>query len=96
MKIIGDRNTNTNLRYKLGKNLSFNDRDLFVVREPKKAQLPSPNLSTSYVFATGDSFFAYPNNYNYYVSYYRDTFQHGGISLEEMMIPIVTMTGKKR
>ena len=96
MKIIGDRNTNTNLRYKLGKNLSFNDRDLFVVREPKKAQLPSPNLSTSYVFATGDSFFAYPNNYNYYVSYYRDTFQHGGISLEEMMVPIVTMTGKKR
>ena len=96
MKIIGDRNTNTNLRYKLGKNLSFNDRDLFVIREPRKAQLPSPNLSTSYVFATGDSFFAYPNNYNYYVSYYRDTFQHGGISLEEMMVPIVTMTGKKR
>ena len=96
VKIIGDRNTNTNLRYKLGKNLSFNDRDLFVIRNPRKAQLPSPNLSTSYVFATGDSFFAYPNNYNYYVSYYRDTFQHGGISLEEMMIPIVTMTGKKR
>ena len=96
VKIIGDRNTNTNLRYKLGKNLSFNDRDLFVIREPRKAQLPSPNLSTSYVFATGDSFFAYPNNYNYYVSYYRDTFQHGGISLEEMMVPIVTMTGKKR
>ena len=96
VKIIGDRNTNTNLRYKLGKNLSFNDRDLFVIRDPRKAQLPSPNLSTSYVFATGDSFFAYPNNYNYYVSYYRDTFQHGGISLEEMMVPIVTMTGKKR
>ena len=96
VKIIGDRNTNTNLRYKLGKSLSFNDRDLFVIRDPRKAQLPSPNLSTSYVFATGDSFFAYPNNYNYYVSYYRDTFQHGGISLEEMMIPIVTMTGKKR
>ena len=96
VKIIGDRNTNTNLRYKLGKNLSYTDKDLFVIREPQKAQLPSPNLSTSYVFATGDSFFAYPNNYNYYVSYYRDTFQHGGISLEEMMIPIVTMTGKKR
>jgi DNA-binding response OmpR family regulator len=96
VKIIGDRNTNTNLRYKLGKNLSYQDKDLFVIREPQKAQLPSPNLSTSYVFATGDSFFAYPNNYNYYVSYYRDTFQHGGISLEEMMIPIVTMTGKKR
>ena len=96
VKIVGDRNTNTNLRYKLGKNLSFSDKDLFVIREPQKAQLPSPNLSTSYVFATGDAFFAYPNIYNYYVSYYRDTFQHGGISMEEMIIPIVTMTGKKR
>jgi DNA-binding response OmpR family regulator len=97
VKIVGDRNTNTNLRYKLGKNLSYEDtKELFVIREPQKAQLPSPNLSTSYVFATGDSFFAYPNNYNYYVSYYRDTFQHGGISLEEMMIPLITLTGKKR
>ena len=96
VKIVGDRNTNTNLRYKLGKNLSYNDKDVFVIREPQKAQLPAPNLSTSYVFATGDAFFAYPNNYNYYVSYYRDTFQHGGISMEEMIIPIVTLTGKKR
>ena len=96
VKIVGDRNTNTNLRYKLGKNLGYDSKDLFVVRDPKQALLPSPNLSTSYVFATGDSFFAYPNNYNYYVSYYRDTFQHGGISMEEMIIPIVTLTGKKR
>jgi len=96
VKIVGDRNTNTNLRYKLGKNLGYDSKDLFVIREPQKAFLPSPNLSTSYVFATGDLFFAYPNNYNYYVSYYRDTFQHGGISLEEMMIPIITLKGKKR
>ena len=96
VKIIGDRNTNTNLRYKLGKNLSYDAKNLFTIREPHKAQLPSPNLSTSYVFATGDAFFAYPNNYNYYVSYYRDTFQHGGISMEEMIIPIITLTGKKR
>ena len=96
VKIVGDRNTNTNLRYKLGKNLSYDAKNLFTIREPHKALLPAPNLSTTYVFATGDSFFAYPNNYNYYVSYYRDTFQHGGISMEEMMIPIVTMTGKKR
>ena len=96
VKIIGDRNTNTNLRYKLGKNLAYDDKSLFVIKEPQKAQLPSPNLSTSYVFATGDSFFAYPNNYNYYVSYYRDTFQHGGISMEEMIIPLITLTGKKR
>jgi len=96
VKIVGDRNTNTNLRYKLGKNLGYDAKDLFVIKDPQQAQLPSPNLSTSYVFATGDSFFAYPNNYNYYVSYYKDTFQHGGISMEEMIIPLITMTGKKR
>ena len=96
VKIVGDRNTNTNLRYKLGKSLGYDSKDLFVVKNPSQAQLPSPNLSTSYVFATGDSFFAYPNNYNYYVSYYKDTFQHGGISMEEMIIPVITMTGKKR
>ena len=96
VKIVGDRNTNTNLRYKLGKNLAYDDKSLFIIKEPQKALLPMPNLSTSYVFATGDSFFAYPNNYNYYVSYYRDTFQHGGISMEEMIIPLVTLTGKKR
>ena len=96
VKIIGDRNTNTNLRYKLGKNLSYDSKDVFVIKDPHKAFLPAPNLSTSYVFATGDSFFAYPNNYNYYVSYYKDTFQHGGISMEEMIIPLITLTGKKR
>jgi DNA-binding response OmpR family regulator len=96
VKIVGDRNTNTNLRYKLGKNLSYDSKDLFVIKDPKQAQLPSPNLSTSYVFATSDSFFAYPNNYNYYVSYYKDTFQHGGISMEEMIIPLITLCGKRR
>lgn len=94
VKIVGDRNTNTNLRYKLGKNLNYSSRDVYVIKEPRKAQLPSPNLSTSYVFATGEDFFAYPNNYNYYVSYYKDTFQHGGISMEEMLIPLITLTPK--
>lgn len=96
IKIIGDRNTNTNLRYKLGKNLSYDSKDVFTIKEPKKAQLPAPNLTTSYVFATGDTFFAYPNNYNYYVSYYKDTFQHGGISMEEMLVPLITLTSRKR
>jgi len=96
VKIVGDRNTNTNLRYKLGKNLSYDSKDLFVIRSPHQAGLPSPNLTTSYVFASGDSFFAYPNNYNYYVSYYKDTFQHGGISMEEILIPLVKLRGKKR
>lgn len=96
VKIIGDRNTNTNLRYKLGKNLNYNAKDVLSIRDPQKAQLPSPNVSTSYAFATGDSFFAYPNNYNYYVSYYKDTFQHGGISMEEMLIPLISMKPRKR
>jgi len=96
VKIVGDRNTNTNLRYKLGKNLSYNDKEVFAIKEPHKAQLPSPNLSTSYVFATNDAFFAYPNNYNYYVSYYKDTFQHGGISMEEMLIPLITLTPRRK
>ena len=95
VKIIGDRNTNTNLRYKLGKNLSYNPKQVFEIKNPSAAQLPCPNVSTGYVFATGNDFFAYPNNYNYYSSYYKDTFQHGGISMEEMIVPLVTMQSKK-
>ena len=96
VKIIGDRNTNTNLRYKLGKNLNCQSKDVFVIKDPHEAQLPAPNISTSYIFATGSTFFAYPNNYNYYVAYYKDTFQHGGISMEEMLIPLITLSARKK
>ena len=95
-KVVGDRNVNTNLRYKLGKNLSYNAKNVFEMKQPAKFGLPSPNLSTTYIFATGDRFFAYPNNYNYYAQYYKDTFQHGGVSMEEMLIPLVTLRPKKR
>ncbi|MDQ3536456.1 MAG: PglZ domain-containing protein [Bacteroidota bacterium] len=93
-KIVGDRNTNTNLRYKQGKNLGFNEKDVFVVRKPESIFLPKVNVSTAYVFATEDKFFAYPNNFNYYVNYYKDTFQHGGISMEEMIIPLISLSSK--
>lgn len=95
VKVIGDKNTNTNLRYKLGKNLSYNPKQVFVLKDPKKAFLPAPNISSAYIFATGDDFFAYPNNYNYYVNYYKDTFQHGGISMEEMLVPLITLQSKR-
>jgi CheY-like chemotaxis protein len=92
LKVIGDRETNTNLRYKLGRNLNYNHKQVFEITNPEKAYLPGRNVSSSFIFALNDDFFAYPNNYNHYVQYYRDTYQHGGISLEEMVIPVITMT----
>ncbi|QNL21050.1 PglZ domain-containing protein [Hyphobacterium sp. CCMP332] len=93
-KIVGDRNVNTNLRYKVGRNLGFEEKNVVVVRNPEDFQLPKQYVSSSYVFAIEDYFFAYPNNFNYYVKYFTDTFQHGGISLEEMIIPYIQLEPK--
>lgn len=93
-KIIGDRHVNTNLRYKQGKNLSYDHDKVLVASKPETFRLPKLNVSTSYVFAVEDYFFAYPNNYNYYVNYYKDTFQHGGVSLEEIIIPFISLKPK--
>ncbi len=94
IKVVGDKNTNSNLRYKQGKNLTYEAKEVFEIKKPELAFLPKVNVSQSYIVAKEDDFFAYPNNYNYYVNYYTNTFQHGGISLEEMMIPFVVMESK--
>lgn len=88
-KVIGDKNTSLNLRYKTGRSLTYEDKDVYAVKEPKKIGLPAINMSSSYIFAKNDYFLAYVNNYNHYVSYYRNTYQHGGISLEEMIVPFL-------
>ncbi len=93
-KIIGDKHITTNLRYKQGKNLNFESGKVFEISKPDEAKLPKFNVSTTYVFAVEDYFFAYPNNYNYYVNYYRDTFQHGGVSLEEIIVPFSHLVSK--
>lgn len=95
VSIVGDKNTNTNLRYKVGKALVCKAKDTFVMESPRAYGLPSPNISSSYVYVSGSDFFAYPNNFNYYAQYYTGTFQHGGISLEEMIIPLITLEPKK-
>ncbi|MGB1205629.1 MAG: PglZ domain-containing protein [Chitinophagales bacterium] len=93
-KVVGDRNTTTNLRYKHGKNLKYNSRDVLEVRNPRDAMLPCPRVSSTFIFAKEDLFFVYPNNYNHFVNYFRNTFQHGGISLEEVIIPVARFTSK--
>lgn len=93
-KVVGDRDTNSNLRYKVGRNLQYNDKEVFEIKNPSLAYLPKTNMTSKYIFAKENLFFAYPNNYNHYVGYYKNTFQHGGISLEEMLIPYVVMSPK--
>jgi len=91
-KVIGDKNTSLNLRYKTGKSLTYENKDVVAAKNPKDFHLPSINMSSSFIFAKNDLFFAYPNNYNHYVSYFRNTYQHGGVSLEEMIIPFSVLS----
>ncbi|WP_053970000.1 bifunctional response regulator/alkaline phosphatase family protein [Mangrovimonas sp. ST2L15] len=93
-KVIGDKDTSLNLRYKTGRSLTYEEKEVLVVKDPKSVHLPSINMSSSFIFAKEDMFFAYPNNYNHYVGYYRNTYQHGGVSLEEMVIPFIKLSPK--
>ncbi len=94
VKVQGDKKVTTNLRYKQGKNLDYNHREVCEFKDHKQIFLPAPFVSSKYIFASNKDFFAYPNNYNYYVNYFKDTFQHGGISLEEMLIPFIELSPK--
>jgi CheY-like chemotaxis protein len=94
-KVVGDKETTTNLRYKVGRNLQYDKRDVLEIKDPHEAGLPKPNISSTFIFTKEDSFFLYPNNYNYYNNFYKDTFQHGGISLEEMICPVIKLYPKR-
>jgi len=93
-KVVGDKQTTTNLRYKHGRNLNYDPKEVLAFRDPRVAGLPVPTVNSSFIFAKEDGFLCYPNNYNYYVNYYRNTFQHGGVSLEEMIVPVIKMQSK--
>ena len=93
-KVVGDKHTTTNLRYKHGRNLNYEPKEVLVFRDPREAGLPVPTLNSSFIFAKEDGYLCYPNNYNHYANYYRNTFQHGGVSLEEMIVPVIKMVSK--
>jgi hypothetical protein len=91
VKVVGDRNTSSNLRYKLGRNLAYNPKEVFELTNPRACGLPAPNISSKFIFATADDYLVYQNNYHQFASYYKNTFQHGGISLYEMLCPLITL-----
>jgi hypothetical protein len=93
-QIVADKSINNNLRYKVGKNMHYKDSEVFEIKDLKRAKLPTSNFNSRFIFAKETKFFAYKNNYNHYAKYYKDTFQHGGISMEEVIIPIVKLKKK--
>lgn len=94
VKVVGDKSISANLRYKAGRNMQYKSKEVFEIENPDDAFLPKLNLSTRYIFAKNNDFFAYPNNYNHYVKHYRNTLQHGGVSMDEMIVPVITMKSR--
>ena len=93
-RVIGEKNISSNLRYKTGRKIKFDNRDVFHVDNPESIYLPKTNLSSSYIFAAPNKYFVYPNNYNHYAHHYINTYQHGGVSLEEMILPVISLKSK--
>ena len=93
-KVIGEKEISNNLRYKAGRNMQYKPKDVFEIENPEDAFLPKLNISTRYIFAKNKDFFAYPNNFNHYVKHYRNTLQHGGVSMDEMIVPVISMKSK--
>ena len=93
-KVLGDKNITTNLRYKQGRNLNYKKSDVFEIEKPLDFYLPIQNVSSKFIFAKEDLYFVYQNNYNQFVKFYKNTYQHGGVSMEEMIIPIITLKTK--
>ncbi len=96
VKVVGDRHSSTNIRYKQGKNLNYNKNKVFEIKNPLQAGLPKSNITSKYIFAKNYDYLVYPKNYNHFVKYYKDTFQHGGLSIEEMLIPFIVMSSKQK
>ena len=94
VKVLGDKETTANIRYKHGRNLGFDPKEVFCIKDPRTIGLPTPNINSSYIFARENQFFCYPNNYHHFSNYFKNTFQHGGISLEEMIVPVVRMVSR--
>lgn len=95
IKVVGDKQTTTNLRYKHGRNLNYDPKEVLGFREPKDIGLPSPTINSSFIFAKEEGYLCYPNNFNHFANYYKNSFQHGGISMEEMIVPIIKMESKQ-
>ena len=94
-KVVGEKNISNNLRYKTGRKIKFDNKDVFCVEEPEQIMLPKTNISSSFIFAAPNKYFVYPNNYNHYAHHYINTYQHGGVSMEEMIIPVVSLKSKR-
>lgn len=94
-QVVGDKDTSITVRYKEGKNLSCNEKHALFLKNPKEFGLPQRNIVNNFIFSKDDYYFVYPNSYHQYQKQYNGTFQHGGVSMEEMILPVAICSPKK-